>query len=170
MCLRSIRSLISMNNNEFKAKLQPHYRLMYRVAASVLGNDYEAADAVHDAVLKLFEKRNQLEHISNLKQYCLSVVRNICLNIIRDRKALVDINDYTYIESNEDIHNIIECRDLSNMAMRAIERLPAEQKRVFQLSAFGGFSNTEIADMLGITQGNVRVILSRARKFIKEIL
>lgn len=56
------------------------------------------------------------------------------------------------------------------MVMRAIERLPAEQKRVFKLSAFGGLSNAEIADILGITQGNVRVILSRVRKFIKEIL
>lgn len=159
-----------MNNNEFKARIQSHYRLMYRVAASVLENEEEAIDAVHDAVLKLFEKRNQLDHISNLKQYCLRVVRNTCLNIIRDRKVFVDINDYTYIDSNENIHNIIECKDLSNMVMMAIERLPAEQKRVFKLSAFGGLSNAEIADILGITQGNVRVIMSRVRKFIKEIL
>lgn len=159
-----------MNNNEFKARIQSHYRLMYRVAVSVLENEEEAIDAVHDAVLKLFEKRNQLDHISNLRQYCLRVVRNTCLNTIRNRKVFVDINDYTYIDSNENIHNIIECKDLSNMVMRAIERLPAEQKRVFKLSAFGGLSNAEIADILGITQGNVRVILSRVRKFIKEIL
>lgn len=159
-----------MNNDEFKARIRSHYRLMYRVAASVLENDEEAIGAVHDAVLKLFEKRNQLEHISNIKQYCISVVRNICLNIIRDRKVFVDINDYTYVESNENIHNIMEYRDLSNFVMRIIERLPSEQKRVFQLSAFGGLSNAEIANMLGITQGNVRVILSRARKLIKEML
>ncbi len=159
-----------MNNDEFKAKIQPHYRLMYRVAVSVLRNDDEAADAVHDAVLKLFEKRNQLEYISNIKQYCLSVVRNICLNIIRDRKVYIDINELKDIESNENAHNTIEYSDISNSITRVLERLPDDQKMVFQLSAFGGFSNTEIANMLGITQGNVRVILSRVRKKIKVLI
>lgn len=159
-----------MNNDEFKTKIQPHYRLMYRVAVSVLRNDDEAADAVHDAVLKLFEKRNQLEYISNIKQYCLSVVRNICLNIIRDRKVYIDINELKDIESNENAHNTIEYSDISNSITRVLERLPDDQKMVFQLSAFGGFSNTEIANMLGITQGNVRVILSRVRKKIKVLI
>ncbi len=158
-----------MNNDEFKAEIQPHYRLMYRVAASVLRNDDEAADAVHDAVLKIFERRNQLKDITNVKQFCLSVVRNTCLNIIRDRKACVEIDKITNIEYNEDMYNTLEFKDLSNYVARAIERLPVDQKRVFQLSAFGGLSNPEIANVLGITQGNVRVILSRARKKIKAL-
>lgn len=159
-----------MNNDEFKAKIQPHYRLMYRVAVSVLRNDDEAADAVHDAVLKLFEKRNQLEYISNIKQYCLSVVRNTCLNIIRDRKVYIDINELKDIESNENAHNTLEYSDISNSITRVLKHLPDDQKMVFQLSAFGGFSNAEIANMLGITQGNVRVILSRVRKKIKVLI
>ena len=159
-----------MNNDEFKAKIQPHYRLMYRVAVSVLRNDDEAADAVHDAVLKLFEKRNHLEYISNIKQYCLSVVRNTCLNIIRDRKVYIDINELKDMESNENAHNTLEYSDISNSITRVLKHLPDDQKMVFQLSAFGGFSNAEIANMLGITQGNVRVILSRVRKKIKVLI
>ena len=159
-----------MNNEEFKDKIQSYYRLMYRVAASVLKSDYEATDAVHDAVLKLFEKRNQLEHIPNVKQYCLSVVRNICLNIIRDRKVYIVIDEITNKGSDEDVCRALESREISDSIAKAMERLPIDQKRVFQLSAFGGFSNTEIADLLGITQGNVRVILSRARNRIKVLL
>lgn len=91
-------------------------------------------------------------------------MRNTCLNIIRDRKVYIDINELKDIESNENAHNTIEYSDISNSITRVLERLPDDQKMVFQLSAFGGFSNTEIANMLGITQGNVRVILSRVRK------
>lgn len=159
-----------MNNEEFKAKIQPYYRLMYRVAASVLRNDDEAADAVHDAVLKLFERRNKLDNIPNLKQYCLSVVRNTCLNIIRDRKIYIEIDEVINIASDEDMYSTLEYREISDYVKKAIERLPSDQKRVFQLSAFGGFSNAEIADLLGITQGNVRVILSRARNKIKALI
>lgn len=161
-----------MTKEEFKAEILPHYRLMYRVATSVLRNEEEAADAVHDAVLKIFERRNQLKDVSNVKQFCLSVVRNTCLNIIRDRKIYVEIDKVTDIESNEneDIYSIMECNDLSDYVAGLIEHLPVDQKRVFQLSAFGGFSNAEIANLLGITQGNVRVILSRARKKIKILI
>lgn len=98
-----------MNNDEFKAEIQPHYKLMYRVAASVLRNDDEAADAVHDAVLKIFERRNQLKDVPNVKQFCLSVVRNTCLNIIRDRKASIEIDKVTdlNLNENEDVYKII---------------------------------------------------------------
>ena len=58
---------------------------------------------------------------------------------------------------------------MSGRVGKAMNRLPADQRNVFKLSAFGGLSNVEIADMLGITQGNVRVLLSRARNKIKEL-
>lgn len=107
-----------MNNEEFKAKIQPYYRLMYRVAASVLRNDDEAADAVHDAVLKLFERRNKLDNTPNLKQYCLSVVRNTCLNIIRDLKIYIEIDEVINIASDEDMYSTLEYREISDYVKR----------------------------------------------------
>lgn len=159
-----------MTTEEFKAEIEPHYRLMYRVAASVLKSDYEAADAVHDAVLKLFEKPDRLKDVPDVKRYCLSAVRNTCLNIIRDRKYYFEIDEVANIVSDENTSTILEYKNLSDCIAKAMECLPVDQKRVFQLSAFGGFSNAEIADLLGITQGNVRVILSRARNKIKVLI
>lgn len=160
-----------MNNEEFKAKILPHYKSMYRVAASIMGSDIEAADAVQDAMLRLWDKRNQLKNVSNMKSYSLNVVRNVCINIIQRRKITSDTEDrITDVESDEDIHSAVEWRDASDFVIKAMNRLPADQKRVLQLSAFGGFSNAEIADLLGTTQGNVRVILSRARNKIKVLL
>lgn len=160
-----------MNNEEFKAKILPHYKSMYRVAASIMGSDIEAADAVQDAMLRLWDKRNQLKNVSNMKSYSLNVVRNVCINIIQRRKITSDTEDrITDVESDKDIHSAVEWRDASDFVIKAMNRLPADQKRVLQLSAFGGFSNAEIADLLGTTQGNVRVILSRARNKIKVLL
>ncbi len=160
-----------MNNEEFKAKILPQYKSMYRVAASIMGSDIEAADAVQDAMLRLWDKRNQLKNVSNMKSYSLNVVRNVCINIIQRRKITSDTEDrITDVESDEDIHSAVEWRDTSDFVIKAMNRLPADQKRVLQLSAFGGFSNAEIADLLGTTQGNVRVILSRARNKIKVLL
>lgn len=158
-----------MTTEEFKAKILPYYRSMYRVAASVTGSEVEAADIVQDAILRLYEKRNQLKDIVDIKSYCLYVVRNACINIMRSRKEHVATEDIADVSSTEDIHNALEWRDITGMVGKTMNRLPANQRKVFKLSAFGGFSNAEISDMLGITQGNVRVLLSRARNKIKEL-
>lgn len=158
-----------MTTEEFKAKILPYYRCMYRVAASVTGSEVEAADIVQDAILRLYEKRNQLKDIVDIKSYCLYVVRNACINIMRSRKEHVATEDIADVSSTEDIHNALEWRDITGMVGKTMNRLPANQRKVFKLSAFGGFSNAEISDMLGITQGNVRVLLSRARNKIKEL-
>lgn len=162
--------LKSMTTEEFKAKILPHYRYMYRIAASVMRSDVEAVDVVQDAMLKLYERKNQLNDVVDIKSYCIYVVRNACLNIIRSRKNLIAMEEAVDFNSSEDIHNALEWRDMTGIVGSVMSRLPSDQLKVFKLSAFGGFSNAEIADMLGITQGNVRVLLSRARKKIKELL
>jgi len=143
---------------------------MYRVAASVMKSEVETADIVQDAMLRLYEKRNHLNDIADLESYCIYVVRNACLNIMRSRKEHITTEDIVDVGSTEDIHNALEWRDMSGIVGKAMNRLPEDQLKVFKLSIYGGFSNAEIADMLGLTQGNVRVILSRARNKIKELL
>lgn len=159
-----------MTADEFKAKVLPHYKCMYRVAASVTRSETEAADVVQDALLKLYERRSRLNDVADIKSYCVNVVRNDCLNKIRDKKDYVSTEAADDIDSGENIHSALEWKDLSSKVVRAMSHLPADQLNVFKLSAFGGFSNAEIADVLGITQGNVRVLLCRARNRIRELL
>lgn len=158
-----------MSTEEFKAKILPHYRYMYRIAASVMRSDYEAADVVQDVMLRLYERRDQLDEVTDIRFYCAYVIRNACLNIIRRRKEYMSIEEIFDIDSSQDIHTALEWKDMSDKVGKAMNRLPADQRNAFKLSAFGGFSNAEIADMLGISQGNVRVLLSRARNKIKEL-
>ena len=159
-----------MTTEEFIDKILPHYRIMYRVAASVMRSEVEAVDVVQDAMLRLYERKDQLNGIEDIKSYCIYVTRNVCLNTIRGRKDYLTIDALSDIESSENIHNDLEWRDILGIVDNVVIRLPSDQLRVFKLSAFGDFSNIEIADMLGITQVNVRVLLSRARKKIKELL
>jgi RNA polymerase sigma factor, sigma-70 family len=159
-----------MNSREFKAKILPHYTSMYRVAASVMRSDDEAADIVQDAMLRLFEKRNQLENIVDIQSYCINVVRNACLNKLRGKKQHLSTDEVTDIDSAEDVHTELEWRDFYGIVSKAMTRLPVDQRNVFRMSVYGGFSNIEIAELLGITQGNVRVLLSRARIKIRKLL
>ncbi|MCI9607303.1 MAG: sigma-70 family RNA polymerase sigma factor [Muribaculaceae bacterium] len=159
-----------MTTDEFKAKVLPHYKCMYRVAASVTRSETEAADVVQDALLRLYERRNLLNDVADIKSYCVNAVRNDCLNRIRSKKDYVSTEAADDMDSGENIHAALEWKDLSGIVDRAMNHLQTDQLEVFKLSAFGGFSNAEIADMLGISQGNVRVLLCRARNKIRELL
>lgn len=87
-----------MTTEEFKAKILPHYRYMYLIAASVMGNDAEAADVVQDVMLRLYEKRNRFDDVSDIRSYCVYVVRNACLNIMRSRKEHITTEDVADID------------------------------------------------------------------------
>lgn len=159
-----------MSTEEFKENILPYYAIMFRVAASVLKSSDEAADAVQDAIEKLWEKREQLKPVTDLKSYAMSAVRNTSLNHIKRKSYSPPQDEEPEIVSNEDIQSDVEWRDYSDFVGKAMNRLPADQRYVLRLSAYGGFSNAEIADLLGLTPGNVRVILSRARFRLKELL
>jgi RNA polymerase sigma-70 factor (ECF subfamily) len=49
-----------------------------------------------------------------------------------------------------------------------MEKLPAQQKQVIQLKVWDNLSNEEIGNITGLTQGNIKMIISRAKKTIKE--
>lgn len=159
-----------MTAEEFKTNIMPYYINMYRIAASVMTSRDEASDAVQDAILRLWDRRDKLNNVEDLKSYCISVVRNVCINSVKRRKMASATETTPEIVSDEDVHNEVEWRDYSDFVAKAMNRLPADQRYVLRLSAYGGFSNAEIADLLGISQGNVRVLLSRARNKLKELL
>lgn len=75
-----------MEANEFKNKFLPHHAMMYRTAYAFLHNSQEAEDILQEAFLKLWLKREELDVIDNTEAYCITLVRRLCLDLIRNRK------------------------------------------------------------------------------------
>jgi RNA polymerase sigma-70 factor (ECF subfamily) len=69
--------------------------------------------------------------------------------------------------SAERVEDEVERRDDAHRVRRALSDLPSDQRRVIELAYFGGFSHTEIADMLklpaGTVKGRMRLGLSKLR-------
>ena len=99
-----------MTTEEFKANIMPHYMSMYRVAATVMISRDEAADAVQDAIIRLWDKRDKLNNISDLKSYCISVVRNVCINSVQRKKMTTATETTLDIMSDENVHDKVKWR------------------------------------------------------------
>ena len=136
--------------------------MVYRM----LGNKEDAHDAVQEVMLKLWDKRKQLNNHPNVTGFVLLTARNHCLDLLKKRHPLfVNAADY----ESADHHNSqkeIEWKELNGIIREMLMELPESQREVLAMRDLDGLEFSEIADTTGLKIEHVRVLLSRARKQI----
>lgn len=155
-----------IDKEEFKRVIIPCGRRMFVTARVILGDDEEASDAVQQAIIKLWEQHDTLPELINPEMFCQTVIKRICLNILRSRRKWVGDEILVTVGSE---NNDFENRDQLNHLRNLISRLPENQQKVLNLSVFGECSNEEISELTGESGANVRQLLSRARKKLKKL-
>lgn len=121
----------------------------------------EAADEiVSDVFIKLWQIKNKLPEIDNLKVYLYTVAKNFCLNYItRNFKNPVVLLDEIDIEPVVHIGNPEELcisSDIVNRIRQAIRQLPPRSRLIFQMVKEDGMRYKEVAEVLHISVLTVR--------------
>ena len=160
-----------MDASDFKQKFLPYHRKLYRSAFLVLGNAQDAEDMVQEAYLKLWQKRDELPpDITNLEAYCVTLVKHLCYN--KRRISQLDEDERPPEEltktGKSNVAHEVEMKDEANQVMKLIHQLPDQQKQVMQMRDVEDRTYEEIEELTGLTSINIRVLLSRARKKIRE--
>ena len=162
-----------MTGEQFKKMILPISEKLYRIALQMLLDDDEAKDTLQDFYSKLWERKEQLIDINNTESYCVKMIKNMCINKLKVNKRYekVDIMEQErllpIIETPED--QVIS-REVVRKVYHEMDQLPSIQKQILHLKQFRNCSFEEIAEVTGLSEGNIRVILSRARKTLKEKL
>ena len=159
-----------MNTEEFKQRFLPLHALMYRTAFRMMGNALDAEDMVQEAYLKLWEQRNKLKQVSHVEAYCTSLLRNLCVDAFRKRHFEEEERPPEELPLTDDDNaaTVVEREDEANQLINLIGQLPEGQRTVMTLHDLEGYSYEEIEDATGLTPVNIRVLLSRARKKVRE--
>ena len=154
-------------------------RLMYRVALDYVTSITEADDVINTACERLYKKISTIRCLPSnaLKPYVVSATRNSALNYISAEKKHTSHRDFTSEETlektsafTEDVEDFVLHRIVIADIREAIGRLPKREKDVMLMKFYNNMQNKEIAELLGITDNNVRGILMRAREHIKKDL
>lgn len=159
-----------MDAEEFKRRFLPLHIRLYRTAFRLMGNAMDAEDMVQEAYLKLWERRDDLGHVANMEAYCTSLIRHICIDAFRRKRPEEDSPppEEFPLTDNEDAATALERQDEAEQLTSLINRLPEGQRTVMTLHDVEGCSYEEIEEATGFTAVNIRVMLSRARKKIRE--
>ena len=160
-----------MTRKEFQQQVASQYARMYRVAYTLTSDEDEACDIVQDTLMKLWDKRSKLDDVKNLPACCMGALRNqfvdsrrkLCLNPVKRPVSEADeaVSDETM--------RAVEAGSSMELVNRIIQELPENQSLVIKLSCISDCSNEEIAAITGLSMANVRTLLSRGRKRLKEL-
>lgn len=161
-----------MKTISFRNDVLPLKNELYRLALRITLNPAEAEDVVQDTLIKVWNKRDQWNEIDSIEAFSLVICRNLALD--KNKKKGHDnlsIEEETNIEPVASASNPLEQtlqNDRIEQVRRLINELPEKQRSCIQLRDFEGKSYKEVAEVLGISEEQVKVNIFRARQTIKQ--
>lgn len=161
-----------MSVEAFKTRVLPVKDKLYRFAVRLLKDDEEAKDVVQEAMIRVWNRRDQMSTLQNMEAWCMTVVRNLSLDRLKSKKHKTDgfADGFEVSENGRTPYAETEINNTMNVIHNFIAALPEKQKQIIQLRDIEGYSYKEIGDILGLDANNVKVNLFRARKAVRENL
>ena len=160
-----------MTSEEFKSEVLPVKNKLYRFALRLLGDVEEAQDVVQDIFLRLWTKRDNLSEYRSIEAFAMTMTRNLCLDKLKSPASRKETFDETReMPDNTTPYTRTETSDTIRLVKMAMDALPEQQRMVIHLRDIEECDFDEIAEITGLSLNNVRVILSRARKKIRDTL
>ncbi len=156
----------------FDTVFRMYYQPLCRYAQRMLeGDPDDAEEIVQQTFVKLWEQRERLDIQWTLKAYLYKMVHNRCLNWIRDhrsRQAPLEIQEDASAASGaaDQLHG----DDLQRAMAAALDKLPPQCRKIFELSRFEELKYREIADQLDLSVKTVEVQMGKALRLLRSYL
>lgn len=157
-----------MDADTFKRVFIPYHQKLYRIAYRIVQDAASAEDIVQDTFIKLWNKRDEMQSIDNTEAFAIIILRNTCLDHLRKTKNDRYTDYDTDMPETTSLSKQIEVQDEAEKIKYLINKLPDQQRQVMMMKHWDEYSDEEIEQATGLSAGNIRVILSRARKTIRE--
>jgi RNA polymerase sigma-70 factor (ECF subfamily) len=158
--------------------LQDYLEGLYSYGLVLSRNQAEAEDLVQETCLRALRAMERLRPDSNVKSWLFTILRNIWLNQLRQRKTVPDIVELDSdehgpnraVDSSKDPHAAYVSDLERDHVWHAIGQLPLESREVVLLREYEELSYEEIAAMLQCPVGTVMSRLARARSKLRDLL
>lgn len=163
---------------KFEQAYERYSKIGFYYAREILKDDALAEDALHDAFLSLARNLDKIGEIECNKSfnYFVTIVKNTAISALRKqrRASLVEIDDEESLFQLEDTAPGPEAQVMQQVGydelLAAIRTLKPAYQAPLLLKYANGYTEAEIAKVLGVTVSNVSVRIHRAKKKLIPLL
>jgi RNA polymerase sigma-70 factor (ECF subfamily) len=158
---------------EFQRLYDSTFQILFRVAFRVTNSREAAEDLCQESFFRLYEKNMVFPNPDEAKYWLIRVVKNAALNYAkrkdRERKAYQRAfrEDHRQEETGE---GLLIKKETSAEVQNALKNLPENLRMVLILKEYAEMNYKEIGKVLGISEGNVKVRVFRARERLAVLL
>ncbi|MBA2513764.1 MAG: sigma-70 family RNA polymerase sigma factor [Solirubrobacterales bacterium] len=167
------------NSKAFEVVYERHSGVSYSLAYRMVGTRNAAEDVVQEAFLSIWRSGARYERArGSVRTWVLGIVHHRAIDALRrsyvhDRRRASDEGIEERFEAKERTESEVARRDEARTVRTTMDTLPPEQCQVIELAYFGGFTHTEIADMLetpiGTVKGRMRLGLEKMRTQLRVL-
>lgn len=168
-----------IDNGRDKTKFEKLYntykQLMFFKAMEILRDEHLSEDTVQQAFIKIIENIDKIDenNCHKTKGFIVIVIENTAIDIYRklSRNKTISFNEVEYAikDISPSVEDVFE-ENNESLIVEAIASLPPNYSTVIRLKYSHGYNDKEIAQILDISEDNVRQRISRGKKRLAKIL
>ena len=168
-----LRSLKKGDKNAFEAVYTYYNKRIFNFIFSITKSEYATEEILQNVFITIWNNKSKIDLSKSFNSFVYTIARNLtnnflnevaCRNSLKKEfwKRIKDLKKYA--------ENDVIFEEYSDIVENIISSLPKQKKAIYILSKQQGKSNSEIADLLGITEKTVKNHLWKTMQSIKEQL
>ena len=173
--LRAVDEVNRGNREMFEVLVRRYNGRLFRVGLSYLKQHQQAEDAMQNTYLKAFLHLGNFQREASFSTWLTRIMINECLMILRRQRGL---REETLVEETASQERAVapqgatrlNLKEMKTLLEDAIGALPRNLRTVYVLREVQHLTTAEAAACLGMTAGNIKVLLHRARERLKSTL
>jgi RNA polymerase sigma-70 factor, ECF subfamily len=162
----------------FELLYDRHGGAAFSLAYRMVGNRVTAEDITQEAFLSIWRSRLRYDQArGSVRTWVLGIVHNRAVdalrrNVVHDRRreTMEGVEERHEAKERTDVE--VARREEARSIRTALDTLPDEQRKTIELAYFGGFSHSQIAELLnepiGTVKGRMRLGLDKMRRQLSE--
>lgn len=149
--------------------LQPALQL---TAEKLLRSEADAEDTVQETVIDLWQRRNEMEHVRDLRAYAMQSLKNRCISFLRKSRDIATdrIELFDSVDDNAIREEVALTEERAAQLDTMMAQLPERQREAVTMRYIEGVSHEEMQRRLGMSSTNVYATLSRAMSALKSMI
>lgn len=160
------------NKESFEKLVLKHRKNAIGFAYSFLKDTYIAEDIVQESFASIYIKRHEYKAKNTFKTFLFAVIRNKCIDILRKNKnyTYINVDDISICSVDFQPEELFEQKEEVLYSMKLLNKLNQDYRTAFYLYEVDGFSYKEIAEIMGKSLPQIKIIIYRSRKKLQKLV